>query len=133
MSIRKGRIIIFITLMSLFIGICAVDTVAVNAKSPSDRQIVREYCHRHYKGYTIRYFTKWNDKVMSHRANRKIIYVEKVISYSKGKYGYTKDGYYIKYNKKVKKGKKVISYCIYNPKNNSCDDVVAVVDNKILR
>ena len=76
MSIRKGRIIIFITLMSLFIGICAVDTVAVNAKSPSDRQIVREYCHRHYKGYTIRYFTKWNDKVMSHRANRKIVYVE---------------------------------------------------------
>ena len=133
MSIRKGRIIIFITLISLFIGICAVDTVAVNAKSPSDRQIVREYCHKHYKGYTIRYFTKWNDKVMSHRANRKIVYVEKMISYSKGKYGYTKDGYYIKYNKKVKKGKKVISYCIYNPKNNSCDDVVAVVDNKILR
>lgn len=133
MNIRKGRIIIFITLMSLFIGICAVDTVAVNAKSPSDRQIVREYCHKHYKGYTIRYFTKWNDKVMSHRANRKIVYVEKMISYSKGKYGYTKEGYYIKYNKRVKKGKKVISYCIYNPKNNSCDDVVAVVDNKIIR
>jgi hypothetical protein len=119
--------------MSLFIGICAVDTVAVNAKSPSDRQIVREYCHKHYKGYTIRYFTKWNDKVMSHRANRKIVYVEKMVSYSKDKYGYTKDAYYIKYNKRVKKGKKVISYCIYNPKNNSCDDVVAVVDNKILR
>lgn len=133
MNIRKGRIIIFITLISLFIGICAVDTVAVNAKSPSDRQIVREYCHKHYKGYTIRYFTKWNDKVMSHRANRKIVYVEKMVSYSKGKYGYTKEGYYIKYNKRVKKGKKVISYCIYNPKNNSCDDVVAVVDNKILR
>lgn len=133
MSIRKGRIIIFITLISLFIGICAVDTVAVNAKSPSDRQIVKEYCRKHYKGYTIRYFTKWNDKVMSHRANRKIVYVEKMISYSKGKYGYTKEGYYIKYNKRVKKGKKVISYCIYNPKNNSCDDVVAVVDNKILR
>lgn len=133
MNIRKGRIIIFITLMLLFIGICAVDTIAVNAKSPSDRQIVREYCHKHYKGYTIRYFTKWNEKVMSHRANKKIVYVEKMVSYSKGKYGYTKEGYYIKYNKRVKKGKKVISYCIYNPKNNSCDDVVAVVDNKILR
>lgn len=133
MKIRKGRIIIFITLISLFIGICAVDTVAVSAKSLSDRQMVREYCRKHYKGYTIRYFTKWNENVMSHRANRKIVYVEKMISYSKGKYGYTKEGYYIKYNKRVKKGKKVISYCIYNPKNNSCDDVIAVVDNKILR
>jgi len=133
MNIRKGRIIIFITIMSLFIGICAVDTVAVSAKSLSDRQIVTEYCHKHYKGYTIRYFTKWNENVMLHRANKKIVYVEKMTSYSKGKYGYTKDGYYIKYNKRVKKGKKVISYCIYNPKNNSCDDVVAVVDNKILR
>ena len=133
MSIRRGRIIIFITLISLFIGVCAVDTIAVNAKSISDRQIVKEYCHKHYKGCSIRYFTKWNDKVMLHRANKRIVYIEKVISYSKGKYGYTKDGYYIKYNKRVKKGKKVISYCIYNPKSNYCDDVVAVVDNKILR
>lgn len=143
MNIRKGRIIIFITLMSLFIGICAVDTIAVNAKSPSDRQIVREYCHKHYKGYTIRYFMKWNDKIMSHRANKKVVYVQIEQSISSGKkdlrnnkyWGYVKGQHYYKtwYNKKVKKGKTVKSYYIYNPKNNYCDDIVAVVDNKILR
>lgn len=133
MTIKKGRTIILITLISLFIGICAIDTVAVNADSMSDRQIVKEYCNKHYKSYTIRYFTKWNERMITHRANKKIVYVEIMTSYSKGRHGYTKDGYYIRYNKKVTKGKKVKSYCIYNPKTNYIDDVVAVVDNKILR
>ena len=39
----------------------------------------------------------------------------------------------IKYNKKVKKGKRVISYCIYSPYNNYCDGVDFVVDNKMVR
>lgn len=50
------------------------------------------------------------------------------MSYSKGTYGYSKKGEYVKYNKKVKKGKKAISYFIYNPETNYCDDVVAVID-----
>ena len=50
-------------------------------------------------------------------------------------WGYVKGQHFYKtwYNKKVKKGKEVKSYYIYNPKNNYCDDVVAVVDNKILQ
>lgn len=143
MAIRKGRIIILIALISLFIGICIIDTVAVNANSMSDRQIVNEYCHEHYKGYVIRYFTKWNKKIMTHRANKRVVYVqiEKSISSGKkdsrnGKYwGYVKGQNYYKtwYNKKVAKGKTVKSYYIYNPKTNYTDDIVAVVDNKILR
>ena len=37
------------------------------------------------------------------------------------------------YNKRVKKGKKVTVYAIYNPGNNAEDDVIAVVDNKRIR
>lgn len=137
------RRVIGLILMIVFIGVIALDTVEVSAKSLTDKQIVKEYCKRHYKGYKIKYFTKWNDKVMSHRANKKVVYVQIEQSISSGKkdlrnnryWGYVKGQHYYKtwYNKKVKKGKTVKSYYIYNPKNNYCDDIVAVVDNKILR
>ena len=79
--------------------------------------------------------TKKEWKMITHRKGKKIVYIEKVVSISSGKnYGYTKKGhYYIAYNKKVKKGKKVTSYCIWNPYTNYDDDVVAVVDNKMIR
>lgn len=99
----------------------------------TDKGLVKNYCSIHYKNYKVVYFTKWNQKKMTHRKGKHIVYVEKVVSTSKGKYGYTKDKFYITYNKKVKKGKKVISYCIYNPKSNYIDDIVAVVDNKKIR
>ena len=103
-------------------------------KAKTNKQIVKEYRNKHFKGYKIKYFKKWDEKKMTNRKGKKILYVEKMVSYSKGKkYGYTKDGCYIRYNKKVKKGKKVISYCIYNPKTNYIDDVIAVVDNKKIR
>lgn len=123
--------------MLVLLGTCVLGilcgTLLAEAKTPTDKQIVKSYCAKHYKGYKIKYFTKWNDKVMLNRKGKKVVYVEKMVSYSKGNYGYTKDGYYIRYNKKVKKGKKVVSYCIYNPKTNYCDDVVAVIDNKRIR
>ena len=141
--VKKGYIVCYIVLIGLLMGIFVLDTAVVDAKSMSDKQIVKEYCRHNYQGYKIKYFTKWNDNVMSHRANKKVVYVQIEKSVSSGKkdmrngmyWGYIKGQHYYKtwYNKKVKKGKVVKSYYIYNPKNNYDDDVVAVVDNKILR
>jgi hypothetical protein len=57
------------------------------------------------------------------------VYIEKVKTKSDGgRDGHTTKGnYYVKYPKKVKKGKKVTMYFIYNPYTNYCDDIVAVV------
>ena len=143
MTIKKGYIICYVILISLLISIFILDTAVVDAKSMSDKQIVKEYCKHNYKDYKVKYFTQWNDKVMSHRANKNIVYVqiEKSISSGKkdsrnGKYwGYVKGQHFYKtwYNKKVKKGKEVKSYYIYNPNTNYEDDIVAVVDNKKIR
>lgn len=81
----KGHIICWIVVLSMFMGIIALDTTPVKAKVKSDKQIVKEYCNKHYKGYQIRYFTKWNEKMITHRANKKIVYVQIEKSVSSGK------------------------------------------------
>ena len=140
---KKGYIVTWVLLMSMFIGILAVDTTCVDARSMTDRQIVKAYCETHYKNCRIEYFTKWNTKKMTHRANKNVVYVQIEKSVSSGRkdsrngryWGYIKGQHYYKtwYNKKVKKGKTVKSYYIYNPHTNYEDDIVAVVDNKSLR
>ena len=128
-QITKFLVLLITCVLAIIIG--TVSSFAVTTQKTNET-LVKSYCTKYYKGYKIKYFTKWNEKTMLHRKGKKVIYVEKMISYSKGKYGYTKEGCYIRYNKKVKKGKKVISYCIYNPRTNYCDDVVAVVDNNMI-
>lgn len=143
MEKTKGHAICWIMILVIFMGIVIMDSSSVNAKVKSDKQIVKEYCNEHYKGYQIRYFTEWNDEIMSHRANKKIVYVQIEKSVSSGLidsrndrcWGYVKGQYYYKtwYCKKVARGTIVKSYYIFNPKNNYCDDIVAVVDNNLLR
>lgn len=119
-----GRKILLI-FMVLIIGMCGC-----SFKTMTDKQIVKSYCMTHYSSCKIVY-TK---HVPTIRTNKHKVYVEIVKSVSIGnKWGKDKDGYIIKYNVNVKKGKHVKSYLIYNPKNNSIDDVVAVVDNKKIR
>lgn len=74
-------------------------------------------------------------KKIDNRKGKKIVYIERTVTKSSGKdYGYTIKGhYYVAYNKKVKKGKRVVSYFVWNPNTNYCDDVVASVDNKMIR
>ena len=116
-----------------------VTTTPVNtqAKANKDVQLVNKYIKKHYntKKYKVVYKSskKLTEKMLTHRKQKKVIYVEVVKSISYGKYGYTSDHSYIYYNKSVKKGKRVTSYCIYNPKNNYIDDVVAVIDNGKVR
>lgn len=98
-------------------------------KTVTNKSLVKKYCRKHYKTRTIKYtnYKPW-------RKSKKYVFVETVKSISDGgKHGHTKDGYYIRYNKSVKKGKSVTSYLIYNPKTKYIDDVVAVVDNQKIR
>jgi len=105
----------------------------------TDKQIVERYCKEHYNGYKIVY-TK---EVPTNRMNKKIVYIQIEKSVSSGKidkrnnrcWGFIDGSNYYKtwYNKKVRKGKKVTSYYIYNPNTNYEDDIVAVIDNKKIR
>ena len=104
----------------------------------NDRKFAIAYAKATYPKCKIKFITLTNDKnwkKVLKRKGKNIVYIEKCISKSSGKdYGYTIKGHYhIGYNKKVKKNKKVISYLIWNPYTNACDDVVAVVDNKMIR
>lgn len=73
------------------------------------------------------------EKTITHRKNKKYIIVEKIVSISAGgRKGYDKYNQLITYNKKVKKGKKIVSYLIYNPKTNYSDDIIFKIDNNIV-
>lgn len=125
------HIITVITLVTLAVTI--IFPVGVSAKEkPTNWGLVKTYCEKHYPNYKV-VKVPFDDKRLLHRTDKKVVYVENVTSKSKGKYGVIKGKYHIKYNKKVKKSKKVTSYLIYNPKNNAVDDVVAVVDNRKIR
>ena len=100
-------------------------------KPATNKRLVKQFCKEHYGNTKIKYVKNPSYKRITHRKGT--VLVEIIKSKSKGRYGVTRNGCRIKYNKKVKKGKKVTSYCIYNPHNNYCDDVVAVVDNKKIR
>lgn len=108
---------------------CIIKTEPASAKS--NLQIVKQLCKSLKKPIK---FVPINSKKILHRKNKNYIVVEKVVSYSSGKkYGYTKEGYYIAYNKKVPKNKKVVSYFIYNPKTNYFDDILWAIDNNTYR
>ena len=126
---KKNFFILIISI--LFVLLLFPTSVNVNAKS--DYEITKEVVQKKYKK-PIKLLKKYNAKIVCDRKNKKYVVVEKVVSISNGKGGgFDKDGYYIAYNKKVKKGKKVVSYLVYNPKTNYEDDVVFVIDNNKIR
>ena len=73
------------------------------------------------------------NKMLRQRKKKHIVYVSIIKSKSHGKYGLTEKGEYIQYNKKVRKGKTVKSFLIYNPESTSYDNIVAVMDNGKVR
>lgn len=94
----------------------------------TDRQLVKKYCQKHFPKRKIK-FVKENDRRLLRHKSKKYIYVEKIISRSNK----TSKGYYIAYNTNAPKGKRITSYCIWNPCNNIEDDILAVVDNGRIR
>ena len=133
----------FIVLIVLTIFITVADYTPIFASSPSNADIVKEYCAKHYPKHRVVFLWKYDAKLIEHRANKKVVYVEISKSISTGKrdkrngmyWGYVcgQYGYKTWYNKKVPAGRFVNSFYIYNPRNNYEDDIVAVVDNKKIR
>lgn len=131
--------IIGLTLIIVFMFSCSM----CFAETSSNKQIVQNYCSAHYPKMKVKYFTKWNENMITHRTDKNVVYVQIEKSISSGKkdsrngryWGYVKGQRYYKtwYNKKVKKGKTVTSYYIYNPYTNYTDDIIAVIDNKKIR
>ena len=125
---RSIIVILFIILFLANFSIANADTKNVNL------ELTENFCKTNYPECSIKFFTVWDEETMDNRENTNIIYVEILHSRADGvKGGWTKEGWYIAYNTKVEKGTIVKSYLIYNPYSNYCDDIVAVVDNGLIR
>lgn len=114
------------------------DSIAKITAKNKNIQLVNDYIRRNYdlNAYKVKYIStgKLTPKMIRERATRHTIYVEIIKSVSAGgKHGTYGKNYYIAYNKRVRKGKHVTSYCIWNPCNSYCDDVEAVADNGKIR
>lgn len=119
------REIIRTTIIIIVVAIFAFGNMSMaKASTKSDLSLAKSWAKSHYSE-PIKVVKEF--KVPSKRKGT--VYIETVKTKSKGGYeGRTINGnYYVKYPKKVKKGKKVTVYFIWNPKNNSCDDIVAMV------
>ena len=111
--------------------------VKITAKN-RNVQLVNDYIRHNYdlQAYKVKYINtnKLTPKMIRERAVKHTIYVEIIKSISAGgKHGTYGKNYYIAYNKRVRKGKKVTSYCVWNPCNSYCDDVEAIADNGKIR
>ena len=127
----KKIISLVIALVIITLLVCPAYSKATNKKHVTNRDLVERYVKKHYSGLKIVYVRNAAESDITNR--RGTVLVEIIKSVSHGRHGYTRDGYYIAYNRKVRKGKTVTSYAIYNPDNNCIDDVVAVVDNEKVR
>lgn len=125
-----------INIVSIIIAviILMVTVVPLQWQAFANEQIAKEYAKSHYSNCKVKIFRHYDPKIIENRKDTGVVWIWKVYSQSDGgKYGTCEDGTVIAYNKNVKKGKRIVSYCIYNPYTNYFDDIVAVVDNKIIR
>ena len=113
------------------------DDVITGIKKSKDLYLTYRYIEKHYKGCSIKFIKEgkqWQNIKLKTRKGKHIVYIEVIKSVSRGRWGSTtKYSCYIKYNKPVRKGNKVASYCIYNPNTNFWDDVTTVIDNGMTR
>ena len=121
--------------LMFLVCICLFSAPSYTPAKSTNFQIMKRLCSIQNRPILIiRGYSKKAKRILLHRKNKNYIVVEKVISRSNGKEGgYDEKGYYIAYNKKVKKNKKVISYVIYDPLSNEPDEILWVVDNHTYR
>ena len=129
----KKLVITALTIVTL-----ATATPAAPAQAQSvGKAFAKEYAATIYgSAYKVKVVKEENltNKMLRQRMRKHIVYVSIVKSKSlDGKYGRTSKGCTIRYNKKVKKGKTVKSFLVYNPESTGYDDIVAVIDNKKIR
>lgn len=127
----KNKRVITIIIMIMVLFTVNASVASAKSKPINNKTIAIKYCKKHYKNHKIKIVNE--NKVPKYRKGNKTIYIERVKTTSKGKYGITKDGYKIRYNKPVKKNKKHVVYLIYNPTTNYTDDIIAVISNNKIR
>lgn len=129
----KKFIVTFLVALTLTITTTTLPAQAQTTK----KAFVTEYVKTIYgSAYKVKVVKDKNltNRMLRQRMRKHIVYVSIVKSKSSGgKYGKTSEKYTIRYNKKVKKGKVVKSFLIYNPESTSYDDIVAVIDNGKIR
>lgn len=116
----------------------AITTPTLPAQARTTKKaFAKEYAETIYgSAYKVKMVKEENltNKMLRQRKKKHIVYVSIVKSKSLGgKCGKTSEGCAIRYNKKVKKGKTVKSFLIYNPESTSYDNIVAVIDNGKIR
>ena len=113
-----------IIFMIIIFMVVAFSTGTASASTKNNKTLAKNWVKSHYS-QPIKFVSQ--GKVPKNRKG--IGYIEKLKTKSDGKHnGHTIKGHYcVSYPKKVKKGKKVTMYLIWNPYTNYCDDVVAVV------
>lgn len=127
MKVRKMlKIMLLVAVM--MIGM----TFTTNAATKSNEQIALDYCAKYcvnYEAEVVGY-----NHVPTNRTDSQFVYIEKIKTKSLGnRWGKTRDGYKVEYNKTVKKGKTEIVYLIYNPESDACDDIMCKVANKKMK
>ena len=129
----KKFIITFLATLTLTI---TTPTLPAQART-TKKAFAKEYAATIYgSAYKVKMVKDENltNKMLRQRMRKHIVYVSIVKSKSLGgKCGETSEGYTVRYNKKVKKGKTVKSFLIYNPESTSYDNIVAVIDNGKIR
>ena len=129
-----------------FLKIMTIATLATSTLPPmtaqadvvTNKDVINQYIEESFMAETD-YKTvfikseKLTNKMLRQRKKEGIIYVEKITSTSCGTYGRTDDGGVVHYNKRTRIGKKVKSFLVYNPESKAVDDVIAVVDHKMIR
>lgn len=138
------RLLLLLFILVFSFSVFAAIPAEAKQTPKTNWQIVKELCKK--EGYSKIKLLKANEitdkkfwKIVDHRKGKNYIVVEKVISVSDG----TDHGWYstktkgtnyiIGYNKRIPKGKKVISYVIWSPYSNECDEILYVVDNQRVR
>ena len=116
----------------------AASTLTTQAAAVINKDVINQYIEESfmieadYRTVFVK-SEKLTNKMLKQRKRDGIIYVEKITSTSCGTYGRTDDGGVIRYNKRTRIGKKVKSFLVYNPESKAVDDVIAVIDHKMIR
>lgn len=125
-------------LVAMAITTLATSTLTTQAATVTNKDVVNQYIEESfmieadYRTVFVK-SEKLTNKMLKQRKKNGIIYVEKITSTSCGMFGRTDDGGFVRYNKKTRVGRKVKSFLVYNPESKAVDDVIAVVDHKMIR
>lgn len=125
---RMKKLIIYFIIAIMIMSNGRNAYAATNQKCETIERKIR----KKYKKVCIMKSGKKCDRAIDHRAGKTYV-VEKVTGTVKSGVtgrGITDRGFYISYGKlkNVRKGDKVITYLVYNPQNNACDDIMARYD-----